>query len=152
LNLHTQQKQYGVVAVEFAILAPLLFLILFGIINWGVLLFDKAVITNAAREGARWAAINATSSGCDNSVESTPDDPCAVAYTYAKNYLITFGATPNLTSTYSDATTTQCTTVYGTGCLETVVTSYTFTGIGYAVSAIIGSAGSLSATSKMYHE
>lgn len=39
--------------VEFALITPLLFLILFGIIEFGVLLYDKAIITNASREGAR---------------------------------------------------------------------------------------------------
>jgi Flp pilus assembly protein TadG len=39
--------------VEFAVVAPLLFVILFGIIEFGFLLYDKAVITNASREGAR---------------------------------------------------------------------------------------------------
>ena len=146
------KKQYGSTAVEFSILAPLLFLILFGIINWSVLLYDKAVITNSAREGARWAAINATSSVCTNSYSATPGDPCQVAYSYASKLLITFGGTPQLIATFSDATTPLCTVAYSTGCLEKVTTSYTFTGVGYAVSAIIGSAGSLVATSSMYHE
>jgi hypothetical protein len=39
--------------VGFAIIAPLLFVILFGIIEFGILLFDKAMLTNAVREGAR---------------------------------------------------------------------------------------------------
>lgn len=43
----------GVAAVEFALILPLLLVILFGIIDFGLMLYDKAVITNAAREGAR---------------------------------------------------------------------------------------------------
>ena len=39
--------------IEFALIAPLLFVILFGIIEFGILLYDKAMITNAGREGAR---------------------------------------------------------------------------------------------------
>ena len=46
----------GVAAVEFAIIAPLLFVLLFGIIEFGVVLYNQAVITNASREGARYAA------------------------------------------------------------------------------------------------
>jgi Flp pilus assembly protein TadG len=45
----------GVSAVEFALLLPLLLLILFGIIEFGLILYDKAVITNASREVARAA-------------------------------------------------------------------------------------------------
>lgn len=47
------KEEDGTSVVEFAIIAPLLFVILFGIIEFGVLLYDKAMITNAAREGAR---------------------------------------------------------------------------------------------------
>lgn len=39
--------------VEFAIVMPLVFLLLFGIIDFGLLLYNKAIITNASREGAR---------------------------------------------------------------------------------------------------
>ena len=39
--------------IEFAIIAPLLFVVVFGIIEFGILLYDKAIITNASREGAR---------------------------------------------------------------------------------------------------
>jgi len=43
----------GTSAVEFALVLPILLLMLFGIIEFGVLLCDKAVLTNASREGAR---------------------------------------------------------------------------------------------------
>jgi len=47
------KSQKGVAAVEFAIVLPLLVLLLFGIIEFSILFYDKAVITNASREGAR---------------------------------------------------------------------------------------------------
>ena len=43
----------GVAAVEFAIVLPVFLLILFGIIDFSLMLYDKAIITSAAREGAR---------------------------------------------------------------------------------------------------
>jgi Flp pilus assembly protein TadG len=43
----------GTAIVEFAIILPLLLVLLFGIIEFGIILYDKAVITNASREGAR---------------------------------------------------------------------------------------------------
>ena len=46
-------SQDGSVLVEFAILLPLLMIILFGIIDFGVLIYNQQVITNASREGAR---------------------------------------------------------------------------------------------------
>lgn len=43
----------GAAAVEFALILPLFCLILLGIVEFSLALYDKAVITNAAREGAR---------------------------------------------------------------------------------------------------
>lgn len=43
--------------VEFAIIAPLLFILVFGIIDYGRFFFDYNQLTNAAREGARWGAV-----------------------------------------------------------------------------------------------
>ena len=46
-------SQKGASAVEFALVLPLLMLITFGIIEFGMLMYNKQVITNASREGAR---------------------------------------------------------------------------------------------------
>jgi Flp pilus assembly protein TadG len=46
-------KSRGASAIEFAIILPLLLLIIFGTIEFGFLLYNKQVITNASREGAR---------------------------------------------------------------------------------------------------
>jgi Flp pilus assembly protein TadG len=45
--------QRGISAVEFAIVLPVLLMFLFGIIEFGIILYDKAIITNATREAAR---------------------------------------------------------------------------------------------------
>jgi len=50
-------NQEGVAAVEFAIILPLLLLFIFGIIEFSLFLYNKQVITNAAREGARRGVI-----------------------------------------------------------------------------------------------
>ena len=83
--------QAGSNIVEFALILPLLLVLVFGIIDFGLALFDKAVITNASREGAR--------AGMVFSVPRLTDDQIrAVVQTYAGNYLVTFG-TPNLQTT-----------------------------------------------------
>lgn len=46
------RKQQGSETVEFAISSTLLFIILFGIIEFSVALYDKAILTNASREEA----------------------------------------------------------------------------------------------------
>jgi Flp pilus assembly protein TadG len=45
--------QNGTSTVEFAMILPFLLIMLFGIMEFGLLLYDKAVITNASREVAR---------------------------------------------------------------------------------------------------
>ena len=47
------KNQRGVAAVEFALILIPLVLLVFGTIEFSTLLYDKAVITNASREGAR---------------------------------------------------------------------------------------------------
>lgn len=46
-------SQKGAALVEFAIVLPLLLALVFGIIEFGFLFYNKAMITNASREGAR---------------------------------------------------------------------------------------------------
>lgn len=48
-----KHSQRGTATVEFGLLLPVLLLIVSGIIEFGLALYDKAVITNASREGAR---------------------------------------------------------------------------------------------------
>lgn len=50
-------EESGAAMVEFAIIAPLLFILIFGIIDYGRFFFDYNQLTNAAREGARWGAV-----------------------------------------------------------------------------------------------
>ncbi len=47
------KSENGASAVEFALVLPLLLVLVFGIIEFSIFLYDKAVITNASREGAQ---------------------------------------------------------------------------------------------------
>lgn len=51
------KEQKGASAIEFAIVLPLFLVLVFGIIEFGVIMYDKAVITNASREGARFGIL-----------------------------------------------------------------------------------------------
>lgn len=53
------KREEGAAAVEFALVLPILILILFGIIEFGFALYNKEVITNASREGARAGIVQA---------------------------------------------------------------------------------------------
>jgi Flp pilus assembly protein TadG len=48
-----KRTQNGTSTVEFAMILPLLLVIIFGIMEFSLLLYDKAIITNASREAAR---------------------------------------------------------------------------------------------------
>ena len=48
-----QLNERGAAAAEFALLLPVLLTILFGIIEFGMIMYSREVVTNAAREGAR---------------------------------------------------------------------------------------------------
>ncbi len=59
--------------VEFALVIPIFLLFLFGTVEFGWLLYIDHQVTNAAREGARWAAVHGTR------CETAP--PCQLATT-----------------------------------------------------------------------
>jgi hypothetical protein len=69
--------QEGGTLVEFAIIGPLFFLIVFGIIEFGILIYDKAMLTNASREGARHGIVFYPPSGiADGEIEQRVRDYC----------------------------------------------------------------------------
>ena len=62
----------GQALVEAAIVAPIFFAILFGIIDIGRVIWANDVVSNAAREGARFASVNAGTVGL--TTEISKDD------------------------------------------------------------------------------
>lgn len=61
----SRHRRKGQALVEFALIAPLFFLLLFGIIEAGRFIFYYEILNNATREGARYAIVNgANTIGC----------------------------------------------------------------------------------------
>ena len=97
--IKTIRSQKGQTIVEFAFMLPLLMIIVVGIIDFSIIFYNKAVVTNASREGAR--------AGCvaryDPSINPSPYVPLDLTgvQTAVNNYLagrvVTFGA-PNITT------------------------------------------------------
>jgi Flp pilus assembly protein TadG len=50
-------REDGAAAIEFALVLPLLLILVFGIIDFGRLLFTANTLTSAVREGARFASV-----------------------------------------------------------------------------------------------
>jgi hypothetical protein len=88
-------EESGASAVEFAIILPLLVIFLFGIIEFSLMFYDKAVLTNASREGARYGIlftpeprIPIVDTGERKGITTQVNDYCS-------QYLITFGTATN---------------------------------------------------------
>ena len=99
MNSHLKRQQ-GTSLVEFAFVAPMFFMLLFGIIEFSVILFDKATITNASREAARAGIVfrdgDRTIGGGAVGAETT--EIKNIVTTYASNYLISLGGTSTITT------------------------------------------------------
>jgi len=86
-----RNPQKGAALVEFALVLPLLLVVVFGIIEFGLLLFNQQVLTNASREGARFGIVM-------DAPRKTADEIGAVVTGYCAAHLVTFGtATPPAT-------------------------------------------------------
>lgn len=58
MNRHRNEHQRGAAAVEFALVVPILLVLVMGTIEFGYLLFLQGSAAGAAREGAREMAIH----------------------------------------------------------------------------------------------
>ena len=122
MNINKKNGQRGAALVEFTLVVPLLLLFLFGIIEFSVILYDKAVVTNASREAAReWIEYTPT--------KMTNSEVEDIVENYALNRLISFGtANPNrLTTTFKiNGANAADTTAYATTDLLTVEVQYLY--------------------------
>ncbi|HEV8051539.1 MAG TPA: TadE family protein [Parachlamydiaceae bacterium] len=80
------KKLFGVSMIEFAIILPVLLLVLIGIIDISVLLYDKIIITNASREGARYGVM------LRQPTYASSASVVAYTQTYLSNSLISFSS------------------------------------------------------------
>jgi hypothetical protein len=90
--------QRGAAMIEFAIVLPALIILLIGIVEFSLLLYNKAMITNASREGARLGIVYRPVGGLTH-------PPCGDIGTraeqYARDHLVTFAnpiPAPTITS------------------------------------------------------
>ena len=78
-------REEGQGLVEFAIILPMLLLLLLGMIEFGLILYNQHVITNASREGARYGIVV-------HNPRRTPEEIEIVVDEYLANNLVTFGS------------------------------------------------------------
>lgn len=69
--------QRGASAIEFAIILPVLLVILVGIMEFGYVMYAKGVITNASREGARRGIVFSDPRPGDAEITQAVNDYCS---------------------------------------------------------------------------
>ncbi len=82
-------SQKGAAAIEMALIMPILLVLTFGLVEFGLLMYNQQVLTNAAREGARRGIVQASPRvPYSNGVDGIAD----TVHAYADTHLVTFGA------------------------------------------------------------
>lgn len=81
MQLVKVDNQRGAAAIEFALVLPLLIMLLMGIIGFGSLYNNYLAITHAAQEGARLAVVGQYSESAVREA-AFPVDPTSVSLTY----------------------------------------------------------------------
>ena len=134
---HTQQ---GAAAVEFALILPILLMVLLGVIELSLALYDKAILTNASREGARAGIVLSSPKMTEAQIRN-------VVLNYTNGALISWGsaATPTVTIEQSSPA--------GFPNPLRVTVSYTYKGLG--VGTMLGALGApivLTSSTSMVNE
>ncbi len=84
--------QQGAAALEFALVAPLFLLLWFGIMDFGLAMYAKGLITNASQEGARYGSIYQLPAPTADDIQG-----------YVQGYLLGAGLTEPVTITVTGA-------------------------------------------------
>ena len=149
-ELKLKRIQAGAEIVEFAVILPFLLLVMFGIMEFGLVFYDKALITNASREAAR--------SGIAYKCPVLSADEIKAVSDGYNGFLISFGESipPKVTVSPTPPTsTTNCGANSGTPLTVTVTYSYQFLVFGNLFSLFVSGFTnplSLSATTVMNYE
>lgn len=130
----SSRRRRGAAVVEFAIVVPIFFLMIFGMIEFGRMVMVHQLLTGAAREGARQAVVNGSTAG---DVEQT-----------VRNYLTATSvdgqdASVNVTPDLATA---------GTGVAVTVETGIEFEKVSWLPAPFFLREVTLNAASTMRHE
>lgn len=88
-----RRRERGQTLVEFSLVALILFLLLFGVIDFARVFFAYATMSHGVREAARWAVVN-------------PSDPTAIE-NRARQSMLVIGGTENVQAVFPDGCATH---------------------------------------------
>lgn len=140
------RQRRGQALVEFALILPILLLIIFGIVDAGRLIFTMNTVGNAARSAARVAIVNQSTIGtntCDTISPTAYATGCAIAS--GINLSI---APADVVVTYRDPADAAPCAVMSIGCLAVVQVTGHYTPLTPIIGQIIGSV-TVQSTSKI---
>jgi Flp pilus assembly protein TadG len=144
-------RQRGAAVVEFALILPILLVLLVGTIDVSLALYDKAVITNASREGARAGIVARSPALTEDEIKVVVED---VVKHYLEGALVSLGS-PSAASTKACE---QPTVKVNKGLWKedeilTVTVCYIFQGVGLgSLSASLGKPWLLQSSTVMVYE
>lgn len=131
-KLWVRTRERGAAAVEFALVLPILVVILLGVVDFGLEINSQAIIANAAREGARTASLGGTSAEAITTVKSA-----------SASLLNISSSNPTITVTCRLPTNSTCPSAFDTsrkaGGTVVVTVSYVYTWISPALLGLPGS-------------
>lgn len=140
---HGQRRDRGQALVEFAVVFPVIVLILFAVFDFGRAVYAYNTIANAAREGARVAAVNqvvTTNTSCTENmpVESTTNPHWSVKACAAASAVSLGVQTSAVTVSYAAPANTDivCSPTIDVGCIASVTVTYTWHPMTPVISAL----------------
>ena len=118
----SRRTRRGQATVEFALVLPIVLAVMFGAVEFGTALYDKAVLTNASREGARAGVVATDPRKTDAQID-------AVVQTYVTNNMINYKQSNSVTTAVTPTPNTNRTPGTGScvaGCNVTVTVTYSY--------------------------
>jgi Flp pilus assembly protein TadG len=115
-SMKMRRAERGAAVIELAVVLPLFLLVLFAIVEWGVMFYDQAVLSNASYVAARAAAVS-------GSTYTTASDVQTLAVATCQQQLISLGAAAVPTAVATGVGS-------GTGNQVSVTVSYAYSGLG----------------------
>ena len=143
------RAEHGAIAVEFAIILPVLLFLVFGIIDFGHAWYMRHVMSDASREGARYGTRYST-------VGTTRILPKDLSPTVANYVLTTWGltarlpgdASPTVVPSGAAATETNASILAGKDFIVTITATKTWFVLGHLIPGL-GSSQTINVTTTM---
>ena len=146
------RDQRGAVVVEFALIVPMLLLIVFGILDFGYMLNRNTIVSNASRDGARTASLDGSYADICTTVKSELQDSgisVPTACTATTGSTIIKIDCKKVDNTACNATSTTYDTLAVSGATAIVTITYTYTYITPLIGQLFGSTEVFTQTTQM---